>query len=376
MMEAVVFIFLSILLVTVNTTSPQNNSVEECLQGFYWDKDSHQCQSCPIGYYGHNCSLPCRYPSYGERCQKECNCTVEYCINDKGCINKTNTHSTPFDTFYNVTNFEKELEEELDVEKYILRPACGIFAFLCILVFVVFGYRRRMNASNNNKPNNDCESYESPHREDNPCSASQSYTSLRKGDVIVTESTAESEENDGFYTNIPSIIEQNLSDELPMTIASGTREQVLTNKDTLPTTEKDFSKSLHAQPKFLNTNTGEDIYEDMDLESGNCIPKVAHIVQPSSKECDHGHTDDKTVNISDDINGYPCIESGTNAEDDGHSGENMSTVNAKLTPSINEEQGNRNELQIMSITGKVSNSESLHIMASPTNSVYVQVTID
>ncbi|XP_056014250.1 multiple epidermal growth factor-like domains protein 6 [Ostrea edulis] len=91
-MEAVVFIFLSILLVTVNTTSPQKNNEESCPPWFHWDEDSHQCQSCPIGYYSPNCSLPCRYPSYGERCQKLCNCTAEYCASDKGCINKTSEY--------------------------------------------------------------------------------------------------------------------------------------------------------------------------------------------------------------------------------------------------------------------------------------------
>ncbi|XP_056014172.1 multiple epidermal growth factor-like domains protein 10 isoform X6 [Ostrea edulis] len=88
-MEVIVVFFLSILLVTVNTASSQNNSRDSCLPGFYRDEVSHQCQSCPIGYHGHKCSLPCRYPSYGERCHKECNCTVEYCTSDKGCINKT-----------------------------------------------------------------------------------------------------------------------------------------------------------------------------------------------------------------------------------------------------------------------------------------------
>ncbi|XP_056014205.1 uncharacterized protein LOC130052649 [Ostrea edulis] len=89
-MECIIVILLSSLLVIVNTATTQKNIGETCSQWFYWDENSHQCQSCPIGYYGPNCSLPCRYPSYGERCQKKCNCTVEYCTSDKGCIDKTN----------------------------------------------------------------------------------------------------------------------------------------------------------------------------------------------------------------------------------------------------------------------------------------------
>ena len=47
----------------------------------------HRSEDCSIGYYGPNCSRPCRYPNYGEKCQKSCNCKKEYCTNDKGCVN-------------------------------------------------------------------------------------------------------------------------------------------------------------------------------------------------------------------------------------------------------------------------------------------------
>ncbi|XP_052712882.1 cell death abnormality protein 1-like [Crassostrea angulata] len=41
---------------------------------------------CEIGYVGYNCTKPCRYPSYGERCQKACNCTEDLCDHRLGCI--------------------------------------------------------------------------------------------------------------------------------------------------------------------------------------------------------------------------------------------------------------------------------------------------
>lgn len=40
---------------------------------------------CLPGYYKTNCSDPCRYPSYGLRCQKECNCPEKSCHHVFGC---------------------------------------------------------------------------------------------------------------------------------------------------------------------------------------------------------------------------------------------------------------------------------------------------
>lgn len=40
---------------------------------------------CEVGYFGNNCTDPCRYPSFGYRCQKECNCTQDICDHKTGC---------------------------------------------------------------------------------------------------------------------------------------------------------------------------------------------------------------------------------------------------------------------------------------------------
>lgn len=40
---------------------------------------------CLPGYYKTNCSEPCRYPSYGLGCQKECKCTEKSCHHVFGC---------------------------------------------------------------------------------------------------------------------------------------------------------------------------------------------------------------------------------------------------------------------------------------------------
>ncbi|XP_062607822.1 protein draper-like, partial [Saccostrea cucullata] len=35
---------------------------------------------CETGYQGKCCSRPCRFPSYGDCCQSECNCEERFCI--------------------------------------------------------------------------------------------------------------------------------------------------------------------------------------------------------------------------------------------------------------------------------------------------------
>lgn len=40
---------------------------------------------CEVGYYGYNCTDPCRYPSFGYRCQNVCNCTQDMCDHKTGC---------------------------------------------------------------------------------------------------------------------------------------------------------------------------------------------------------------------------------------------------------------------------------------------------
>lgn len=45
----------------------------------------HDFVGCPTGYFGQNCSKPCVYPSFGERCQGECKCTEEMCNIITGC---------------------------------------------------------------------------------------------------------------------------------------------------------------------------------------------------------------------------------------------------------------------------------------------------
>ncbi|XP_061177282.1 multiple epidermal growth factor-like domains protein 11, partial [Saccostrea echinata] len=42
--------------------------------------------SCHPGYFGINCSWPCRYSNYGDDCQSICNCEKSLCNITYGCI--------------------------------------------------------------------------------------------------------------------------------------------------------------------------------------------------------------------------------------------------------------------------------------------------
>lgn len=49
---------------------------------------------CQIGYYGINCSKPCRYPNYGNDCQQHCSrCKEEACNPMFGCLATSTTTS-------------------------------------------------------------------------------------------------------------------------------------------------------------------------------------------------------------------------------------------------------------------------------------------
>ena len=41
---------------------------------------------CREGFIGINCSVGCRYPSYGKQCQYACNCSKEDCNRFTGCV--------------------------------------------------------------------------------------------------------------------------------------------------------------------------------------------------------------------------------------------------------------------------------------------------
>nr|XP_022291039.1 platelet endothelial aggregation receptor 1-like [Crassostrea virginica] len=59
-------------------------------------KDSHMnafsrtfCSECIPGYFGPNCTLPCRFPNYGLLCQSACACNETDCNHRTGCPTPT-----------------------------------------------------------------------------------------------------------------------------------------------------------------------------------------------------------------------------------------------------------------------------------------------
>lgn len=57
---------------------------------------SNSAPQCEDGYFGQKCISPCRYPSFGRKCQSECICDRSNCNHIKGCENVTDNqlHST------------------------------------------------------------------------------------------------------------------------------------------------------------------------------------------------------------------------------------------------------------------------------------------
>lgn len=45
----------------------------------------HISLGCIAGYFGSDCNLICRYPSYGEGCQMHCGCKQDRCNHVSGC---------------------------------------------------------------------------------------------------------------------------------------------------------------------------------------------------------------------------------------------------------------------------------------------------
>ncbi|XP_078315085.1 uncharacterized protein LOC144619810 isoform X1 [Crassostrea virginica] len=49
---------------------------------------------CAQGFYGPSCMLPCRFPTYGNGCQLECNCSMTLCNHITGCPNPATETTT------------------------------------------------------------------------------------------------------------------------------------------------------------------------------------------------------------------------------------------------------------------------------------------
>lgn len=46
---------------------------------------THFFTECPLGYHSFNCSVACKFPTFGDDCQYLCNCTESSCDHKFGC---------------------------------------------------------------------------------------------------------------------------------------------------------------------------------------------------------------------------------------------------------------------------------------------------
>uniref|UniRef100_A0A8W8JB63 Uncharacterized protein n=1 Tax=Magallana gigas TaxID=29159 RepID=A0A8W8JB63_MAGGI len=74
-----------------NPVKPNTNT-NQCK---IWNEMLPKCEECNVGFFGINCSIPCRYPSYGNKCQSLCNCLEIDCHPATGCKDGLPTISSP-----------------------------------------------------------------------------------------------------------------------------------------------------------------------------------------------------------------------------------------------------------------------------------------
>nr|XP_022286422.1 multiple epidermal growth factor-like domains protein 10 isoform X2 [Crassostrea virginica] len=70
---------------SVQSKPPKCEKNNGCCLGYTWNPSSQSCEKCTPGYTGLNCTIRCPYPSYGENCQRKCNCSKEDCDVSTGC---------------------------------------------------------------------------------------------------------------------------------------------------------------------------------------------------------------------------------------------------------------------------------------------------
>lgn len=85
--QSVRFIFLLCNITFCKTYNCRRHEKQDkCTTDCVWIQSNNKCIDCPNGYFGINCSSPCRYPNYGKDCQHDCShCVKEACNSTFGC---------------------------------------------------------------------------------------------------------------------------------------------------------------------------------------------------------------------------------------------------------------------------------------------------
>ncbi|XP_062604842.1 uncharacterized protein LOC134266637, partial [Saccostrea cucullata] len=104
---------------------------------------------CSFGYYGVACSDPCRFPSFGERCQYECNCAKKDCHHITGCLLGTEIQDTI--SVWNETSQESSRTFMEKIKTIIIIGGSLTFTFILIFVLVIIIMVRRDRRSGQRK---------------------------------------------------------------------------------------------------------------------------------------------------------------------------------------------------------------------------------
>ncbi|XP_062599378.1 uncharacterized protein LOC134260867 [Saccostrea cucullata] len=143
-----------------------------CCDGYQFSSEINDCIKCTDGFIGPNCVVSCPYPAYGFQCQKECECTEDFCnvttgcpldCNEfKGCSTFTTASLSPSDP--NTTNTFQSFGKETDIEQKKFEeakdgfylPYYGFIAMLGMIPFVgllPFLLKRLCNKMKSGSPN-------------------------------------------------------------------------------------------------------------------------------------------------------------------------------------------------------------------------------
>ncbi|XP_062573296.1 multiple epidermal growth factor-like domains protein 10 [Saccostrea cucullata] len=126
-----------------------------CCDGYFWDRNA--CVKCPTGYTDKNCSEKCRYPSYGEECQLECQCNETECDYITGCIDVSTVTNLDKTSMLNSKtdsslHSSKKLQSPWSANKIISLCTLVIFSISIILcgVHLIVTLKKRISEQASN----------------------------------------------------------------------------------------------------------------------------------------------------------------------------------------------------------------------------------
>ncbi|XP_062581430.1 multiple epidermal growth factor-like domains protein 10 [Saccostrea cucullata] len=111
-----------------------------CPEDYIWDENESNCRECSPGFSGINCSQQCRYPNFGSHCQGLCNCEERLCNVSFGCSyddvttfpvkpTKTNCKAGYFGINCSrpcrFPNYGEDCQSECDCEEHVCNVSFG-----------------------------------------------------------------------------------------------------------------------------------------------------------------------------------------------------------------------------------------------------------